>query len=246
MTTSQKKAIVIGASSGIGYALAKTLAREGYEVGLASRRVSLLMDLKKELHTKTYVKQIDVANPNMAVSALNELISEMGPVDLIIINSGIGRENRDLNLAPELETINVNVAGFVAMACTASQYFLKQKKGHIVGVSSIAGIKGSAHAPAYNASKAFMSNYMQGLRQKFFGTPIYVTDIRPGFVDTPMIQNVRTKFWVASPDKAAQQIVSAIYKKKKVAYVTRRWIIGAIIIKLLPERVLNWLYATYR
>ncbi len=111
--------------------------------------------------------------------------------------------------------------------------------GHIVGVSSIIALRGSDIVPAYSASKAFMSNYLEGLRKKAFKdkSAITVTDIRPGFVDTEMAK-AEQKFWVASPTQAAEQIYSAIQRKKSYAYITRRWILIGWLLKILP----NWIY----
>ena len=111
-----------------------------------------------------------------------------------------------------------------------------RESGHIVGISSVAAIRGSGNEPAYNASKAFQSNYLQGLRQKFhkLKLPVAVTDVQPGFVDTAMAQG-EGLFWVAPPEKAAQQIFNSIRKRRKHVYVTRRWRLIAWLLKILPD-----------
>ena len=238
MAENTKKAIVIGASSGIGEALAKVLGRNGYEVGLAARRVELLRKLQKEIVSPSFIKRIDVSRPEEAMPFLQELIREMGGMDLIVLNSGINPRNVNLDWEGENETINVNVSGFAAMANIAAKHFLAQNSGHIVGISSIAALRGSAACPSYNASKAFVSNYLEGLRHRFSGKNIYVTDIRPGLVDTAMIRGQPGLFWVATAQGAAEQILQVIKKKKKVAYITGRWRILAWLIKALPD----WLY----
>ncbi len=161
-----KKAIVIGATSGIGKELAKILSQNNYVVGLAGRRTELLSELQKAIPNKTYIKPIDVTQTKESMSLLEELIEEMSGVELIVISSGVGYINPDLNWEQEKETIDVNVSGFVAMANVAIKHFYKQGSGHLVGVSSIAAIRGNGDSPAYNASKAFVSNYLEGLRQK--------------------------------------------------------------------------------
>ena len=140
----------------------------------------------------------------------------------------------------EKETIDTNILGFSAVANTAMHYFMKKGSGHLVGISSIASIRGSNIAPAYNASKAFMSNYMEGLRIKIskINIPITITDIQPGLVDTAMAKGDGL-FWVAPPEKAAAQIYKAIKKKKKKAYITKRWAIIALLLKIMPEFVYN-------
>ncbi len=161
-------------------------------------------------------------------------------MNLIVINSGVGFINPDLNWEQEKEIIDVNVSGFVAMANSAFKYFYKQKSGHIVGISSIAALRGGDSDPAYNASKSFVSNYLQGLRKKIskLKIPIIVTDIKPGFVDTAMVKG-KTLFWVASPEKAALQICNAIKQKRKHAYITKRWRIIAWLMKFLPDWIYN-------
>ena len=234
-----KKAIVIGASSGIGKALAKVLARNGYEVGLAARRVELLHKLQKEIPSRTVVKQIDVSKPEVAMVLLRELINEMGGMDMIVLNSGVNTRNSELEWEKEIELINVNISGFVAGACVAVKHFGAQGSGHIVGISSIAGLRGSASCPSYSASKAFVSNYLEGLRHRFSATNVYVTDIRPGLVDTDMVRGQPGLFWMAAAQDAARQIFQAIKAKKKVAYITRRWLIIAWLIKVMPD----WVYS---
>ncbi len=210
---------------------------KGYAVGLAGRRVELLKGLQKELQGRSYVKRIDVADPS-AMDQLKELIAEMGGADVVIVSSGTGFINPGLEWGKEKETIDVNVSGFAAMANVAFEYFRGRGSGHLVGISSIAAIRGGGEAPAYNASKAFASNYLEGLRQKAgkLKLPITVTDIQPGFVDTAMAQG-EGLFWVAPARKAARQIFSAIEKKKSHAYVTKRWRLIAWLLKLIPGRL---------
>jgi short-subunit dehydrogenase len=234
----QQRAIVIGASSGIGRALAQVLAENGYAVGIAARRTELLLELQREIAGPSIVKQIDVSRPDEAMRLLEELIAEMGGADLIVINSGVGMRNPDLDWEPEKATIDVNVSGFVAMASVAMKHFIERGSGHLVGISSIAAIRGHGEVPAYGASKAFESSYLKSLRNKVMklGLAITVTDIQPGFVDTAMIQNRRV-FWVASTRKAALQIYRAIRNRRPHAYITRRWRVMAWVLKIIPERL---------
>jgi short-subunit dehydrogenase len=144
-----------------------------------------------------------------------------------------------LDWLKEQHTLDVNVYGFCALAGLAYNYFAEQGHGHLVGISSIGALRGNPVAPAYNASKAFMSNYLEGLRKKAFKDKIQITitDIKPGFVDTDMAKG-EGKFWVASPRSAAEQIFAAIRNKKAHAYITRRWCLIGWLLKLMP----NWLY----
>ena len=234
-----QKAIIIGASSGIGRELARVLHQNNYIVGLAGRRIELLSELQREIPS-IYIKRIDVTKTKEAIETLEEFITEMGGVDLVVISAGVGFINPDLNWEQERETIDTNILGFTAMANVVFKYFCKQGSGHIVGISSIAAIRGGSEAPAYNASKAFVSNYMEGLRQKAskLKSPITITDIQPGFVNTAMAKG-EGLFWVASPGKAAWQIFKAIKNKKKHAYITKRWRIIAWLLKVMPDWVYN-------
>ena len=233
-----QKAIIIGASSGIGRELARVLHQNDYVVGLSGRRIELLSELQREIPS-IYIKRIDVTKTKEAIETLEEFITEMGGVDLVVISAGVGFINPDLNWEQERETIDTNILGFTAMANVAFKHFCKQGSGHIVGISSIAAIRGGSESPSYNASKAFVSNYMEGLRQKAskLKSPITITDIQPGFVNTAMAKG-EGLFWVASPGKAAWQIFKAIKNKKKHAYITKRWRIIAWLLKVMPD----WLY----
>ena len=234
-----KKAIIIGASSGMGRELAKVLISHDYIVGVTARRTELLTELQTELTEKCHMRTMDIADTANTIDIFNRLIAEMGGVDLVVISAGTGHSTLDLQWSNEKDTIDTNVSGFTAIATTAFNYFVKQGHGHLVGISSIAAIRGSRQAPAYNASKAFVCNYLEGLRHMALQSklPIYVTDIQPGFVDTRMAQGDRI-FWRASTEKAARQIYRAIERNKPHAYVTRRWRLIAWLLKILP----NWLY----
>ena len=234
-----KKVIIVGASSGIGKELAKIFSRRGCVVGITARRGELLEEVARELPAKSFARCMDVANPEAAVGIFEELVKEMGGVNVVVISAGVGFINHELEWKKEKDTIDVNVAGFAAIAASAMKHFFKQGAGQLVGISSLAALRGGADGPAYGASKAFVSNYLEALRLKARGMklPITVTDIRPGFVDTAMAQG-EGLFWVASPEKAALQIFTAIEKKKKLAYVTRRWGFVAWLLKFAPDCLL--------
>lgn len=233
-----KKAIVVGASSGIGRALAKHIARDGYRVGLVARRLPLLLELQQEIGNQALVRQVDVSDTPVAISQLSGLIQELDGVDLIVISAGTGFINPDLDWDKENGTIAVNVTGFAAIANVAMHHFLQKGTGHLVNISSIAALRGNRSAPAYSASKAFESNYLDGLRQKAarLSLPIIITDIQAGFVDTAMAQG-EGLFWVAPPEKAARQIYQVIQRKKKHAYITRRWRLIAWFFKFVPDSI---------
>lgn len=235
-----KKCIIIGGTSGIGQALADQLLLNDYLVGVTGRREVLLENLHKKNPDRIFPNRMDVQQLSTLESICKELVYEMGGLDLMIISSGIGEENRDLNFEIENEVIKTNVLGFTSLADWAMRYFKEQGYGHLVNISSIAGIRGNGIAPSYNATKAYQINYMEGLRinVKDFGSSITVTDVRPGFVDTAMAKGDGL-FWVAPVEKAAKQIYRAIQQKKQVIYISRRWKLIGILLKLIPYSLLK-------
>lgn len=230
-----KKVIIVGASSGIGLNLAKVYSQKGYEVGITARRLDFLENLQKELPNKSYIRKMDVADAEGSREILADLVTEMGGMDILVLNAGIGDSKPTWQL--EQQIIMVNIAGFTALGNWAFKYFEKNGGGQIAGVSSVASIRGTHIATVYSASKAYISSYMEGLQQRSNKRKqnITITDIRPGFVATPMTQENKGMFWVAPAEKAAEQIYTAIKNKKRVAYITRRWWIVAQIIKSVPD-----------
>jgi len=169
---------------------------------------------------------------------LEELTSELGGLDLLILSSGTGDLNERLDFEIEQKVIDLNVTGFTNIIDWTFNYFDKQGFGHLVGISSVAGIRGSRQAPSYNATKSYQINYLEGLRQKAtkLKKSVIVTDIRPGLVDTDMAKGDGL-FWVMPVDKTVKQIYNGIKKKKKIVYVTKRWGIIARILKIIPRNI---------
>jgi short-subunit dehydrogenase len=235
-----RNAIIIGASSGIGLALAFDLSRRGYTLGLAARRLELLNEIAGKLSTGAVTCSLDVTEPDAAMEQLRTLILELGSVELFIISSGTGHENPRLEWESEKQTIETNALGFAAIANVAAKHLELRGSGTIVGISSIAAIRGNGDAPAYGASKAFVSHYLAALRHKFakLGSKVIVLDVQPGFVDTPMAKG-NGLFWVASPEKASAQILKAVDRHRTHVYVTRRWRLIAWLLRLLPNALYN-------
>ena len=233
-----KKAIIIGATSGIGKGLAEILVDNNYRVGITGRRTELLDKLKSQNQTSYYTRSFDITDTKIIVENLDALITELGGLDLLIISSGTGDLNEKLDFEIEKRTIETNVTGFTCIANWTFNYFENQKSGHLVAISSVGGLRGSRIAPAYNATKAYQINYLEGLRQKAkkLNELIFVTDVRPGFVDTDMAKG-EGQFWVATVDKATQQIFDAIKQKKKIVYVTKRWRLISEILKRIPRTI---------
>jgi short-subunit dehydrogenase len=223
-------AIILGATSGIGKGLARLLVFNDYRVGISGRRAELLESLKAENPDVFVTKTIDITDTGTLSEKLEALATQLGGCDLFVISSGTGELNAGLNFAMEKSTIDTNIAGFTCAADWAFSFFEKQGSGHLVAITSVGGLRGSRHAPAYNASKAYQINYLEGLRQKAakIRTPISITDVRPGLVNTDMAKGDGL-FWVMPVDKVVSQIFAAIRHKKRVAIVTKRWVFAAAV-----------------
>ena len=229
-----KRAIITGASSGIGRDLASIMAADGWTLGLMARSEETLRALAVELGPATRFTVADVTETAILEGKLDALAEELGGVDCVVLSAGVSPYNRKIEWAKDRATIETNVVGFAACAGWAARYFYGRKAGHIVGLSSVASHRGSPIVPAYNASKAFVSHYLEGLRFNLGRFGIHVTDIRPGYVATPMTEGQEGMFWVSDVRTAARQCYAAIRRRKKVAYVTRRWALVALVARISP------------
>ncbi len=238
-----KKAIIIGASTGIGKALAEEMSQADYEVGLAARSLDKLEAISKNLPGKSSFIEMDVTRFDDAQKQLEKLIAQLGGMDIIVLNAGLTNNNKTFEWESEKYVIDVNITGFSAMLNFAYHYFQEQGSGHIVSISSVASLLPNPGSAVYNASKAFVSLYMEGIRLKLIhkNAPIHLTDIKPGFVLTPLTESRKDMFWVCGPELAARQILSAIEKKEKMVYVPKRWIVVAALIRMLPKRIIQFL-----
>ncbi len=234
-----KNAIVFGATSGIGEALANLLVKEGYKVLITGRRIDKLESIQALNPAQYVVKEHDITDINATNKIFEELPSIFEKIDLIIHNAGIAVPNFDLSWEKDLPTLETNVLGATKVYQLAYNYFKDQGYGHLVGVTSIASIRGNRQVAAYHASKAFQASYLESLWMKAKRTKkakIDVTNILPGYVDTDII--ISDTFWMASVDKAVNQIYAAIKNKKRKAYITKRWRLIAFVLRIAPARLL--------
>ncbi len=239
-----KRAIIIGATSGIGWEVARLLVRQGWRVGIAGRREEALQNMRQTSPGQIETQCLDVTREN-AVAHLNELIGRLGGMDLFLLSSGVGYQNRQLEPKTELDTARTNVEGFTRMVTAAFNYFkerdgFKEKdSGHIAVISSIAGTKGLGVAPAYSATKRFQNTYIDALAQlsRMQRLNIRFTDIRPGFVTTDLLRNGKYPMLMRA-DKVAQQIVRALERKKRVAVIDRRYRLLVFFWRMIP----HWLW----
>ena len=228
---SAKRAIVIGASSGIGQEVAKLLMKNGWQVGVAARRLDKLNALGAAA-----VAQIDVTKED-ATERLQTLISQLGGMDLFFYASGIGKQNRELDEDIELATMQTNGLGFTRMIGEAYRYFAEQGGGHIAAITSIAGTKGLGPAPSYSATKAMQNVYLQALEQQANtrGLNIHFTDIRPGFVDTALLSGDFHYPMMLKPDKVAKEIVTAINHHQHIRVIDWKYRLLTAFWRRIPK-----------
>lgn len=234
-----KKIIIVGASSGIGEAMALQYAAIGHKVGITGRRTALLQNIKMQFPSLIEYECFDVTGDEN-IQKLEMLISKLGGLDLIVISAGWGRPSEMLDWDIDKKITATNVNGFIEIANWSFNYFVKQGHGKIAAISSVAANRGSSYSPAYAASKAFESIYCEGLsiKARKLKKEIYITCIEPGFVNTDMAHGGDKMFWIAPVEKASRQIIKAIEKKKRKVYITKRWWLIAKLMRLLPY----WIY----
>lgn len=239
----QKKAIVMGATSGIGREVALQLAVRGWLVGIAGRRTARLQELCNAHTNIVAYREIDVTSAS-APALLAELVEATGGMDLYFHSSGIGWQNESLDMDKELKTVDTNSLGFVRMVGTAFNMFTKasELRGgdlcnfRIACITSIAGTKGLGAAPAYSATKRFQRHYLESLDQlaRLRRFPIRITDIRPGFVATDLISGSHYPLQL-SAERVARSIVSSVEKGSSVKTIDWRYYALVSLWRLIPR-----------
>lgn len=231
-------ALIIGASSGIGAALAREFARNGLRLALVARRKDLLEKLAQELsvvETRCYAH--DVAEYDEAPVLWQQILQDFGRVDIVVYNAGVllpvGPEEYDFGADKRM--VEINLLGAMAWLNPVALTFGRMGRGHIVGISSVAGDRGRVGAPGYNTTKAALSTFLEALRNRLTKKGVHVLTVKPGFVQTDMLKNSPKTFWVISPEQAAQDIVKAIRRRAQVAYTPERWGLLMNVIRHIPS-----------
>ena len=232
----EKRAVIMGASSGLGFEISRLLLERGYRIGIAARRSDRLQALKHTAPDRVVTACIDVTSPQ-APAQLEELIARLGGIDLYMHVAGIGSQNMELQEHIELETVQTNAMGFVRMIGAAYRHMALHGGGHIAAISSIAGTKGLGPAPAYSATKALQSTYIEALDQqaRLRKLNITFTDIRPGFVHTDLLNDGKNYPVLMDCGSTAQLIVKAVTARRVVKVVDWRYRLLTCAWKLLPR-----------
>ena len=236
-------AIIIGASSGIGAALARRLADEGYRVALLARNEAALNAVAQAIRAAhgdeaARVYPHDVTEYNAVPDLFRRILADMERIDAVIYSAGVLHPvaEDEFDFAKERPMLEVNLLGAVAWLGQAAAYFRALGEGHIVGISSVAGDRGRVKNPAYQASKAGLTNYLESLRNRLSRHGVHVLTVKPGFVDTPMLRKAGGgPFWVIPPEKAAGDIAKALRKRKQVIYTPARWRWLMLVVQHIPS-----------
>jgi short-subunit dehydrogenase len=239
-----ERAIVVGASSGIGEAVARQLAAAGTRVALVARRQERLDAIVKGLNQEAGEERAiaavhDVGSAAEVPQLLQDLARRLGGLDLVVYAAGVMHRTAldEYDPVKGLEMLQVNLAGAVAWLEPVAERFQRLGSGTIVGIGSVAGDRGRAPSPVYGASKAGLHTYLEGLRNRLRSHGVDVVTIRPGFVDTAMVRGLGRLPWVIAPERAARIILARARRGVVNAYVPARWRWLMLVVRSIPSFV---------
>lgn len=241
-----KSILITGASSGIGKAVAYEMARKGYSLALASQRLDLLNEIRDDINSRikppaVVVRNLDVTDYDDVYKAVNEMADEIGGLDIVFANAGVGLGEKvgRGDFEKIRRTIEVNLIGAIATVDAAAAYFLKKGSGHIVGTSSVAAFRGMPRSSAYSASKAGLAIYLESARAELYNKNIDITVLYPGYIDTPLNNMLPSRPFLISVEKGAGIIAHLIEKKVKSSTVpVYPWSVVGRLLKILPTGVI--------
>ena len=244
-----KKALIVGATSGIGKQLAYILAKDGYQVGVVGRRKEKLKELERTLPTKVWAESIDVSLLG-AENKILKLIQKMDGVDLVVASVLSFRDFKERpkkffkEMLQQKHVLNTDLMGFWRVASAALEHFENKKQGHFVGISSMDALRSvAAHDPSYPASKAFVSRYLLAKRDYYEHKkiPINVTEVLPGYVELEWAETPKHAFWEATRAQAAKDIFDGIKAKRKKVYTLKKNRLLAWSYAVIPDWLFNWI-----
>lgn len=242
--TPLKKAILVGASGGIGTALARRLAQEGYVLALLDRKEDLLKTLCDEINqahgeTRAVHYEHDVAAYEKISDLFRKIVADLGGLDLFVYVAGViyFPAMDEFNFQEDLKMVEVNLLGAMAWMSEVAPVFQSMKGGQIVGVSSVAGDRGRVGNPGYNTSKAGFTCYLEALRNRLTRHGVNVITIKPGMVKTQMLDlpNAPKPMLAVTAEQAADGIWNAIRRRKQVAYVSGLWRWVMLVLTHIPS-----------
>ena len=238
-----KRIVVMGATSGIGLAVAQKLAKRGHKVGVAGRKVKILRELKKEFPNNIEWEEIDITKDN-APEKLHALIKKLGGMDTYFHISGVYHNNPELSLEEEIITVQTNAVGFARMTSTAYKYFRdNDRPGHIAAITSVAGTRGMGPLASYSSTKKFGQTYLEALQQLSHLQKLNIkfTDIRPGWIRTPLMSPDQQYPLTMRLSYAGPLIIKALGRKCSAVYVDWRWRALIRLCQLIPR----WLWVRF-
>ena len=239
------KVFITGATSGIGESLARQYAKKGATLGLVGRRLELLRLIKSKITSPCDIYEADVTDLKKLQKAANHFIKKYGAPDIVIANAGVSTgtlagEKRDLYTFKRV--VEINLFGVIHTFLPFIKVFKKQKSGQLVGISSVAGIRGLPGSGAYSTSKAALINYLESLRIEMKPLGIHVTTIAPGYIHTPMTKDNRYAMpFILDADDAASRFMKAIKNKKRFIIIPWQMNIVATLMKFLPPFIWDFL-----
>lgn len=233
-----KRIVIMGATSGIGLNLAEKLASQGMQLGVAGRKTEVLRELQQKYPSQIHYETIDITRDD-APERLEALVERLGGMDVYVHVAGIGFDSDPLDPAHELATMQTNVVGFTRMIDAAYLYFRDHNggRGHIAAITSVAGTNGTGRLAAYSASKRFQQTYLRALNQlaTIGGLKIRFTDIRPGWIRTPLLDPDRNYPLIMQLPYAVNRIARALKSRARVAVIDWRWNILVGLWRLIPN-----------
>lgn len=238
-----KTVLITGASSGLGYALVEALAPYRVHFGLLSRRVEPMQELAAKLAnsgSQFWIRACDVQKRHEIETAIADFVKAAGRLDVAWVNSGIGGETsyRKWDWQRVESLIDTNLKGALYTAHTCLQHMVPQNRGTLVGISSVAAMRGLAGRPVYSFTKLAVAYYMEAMAAEL--PQIQFTTIYPGFVDTALNRNNPNRLWLMTPDRAAQLMMTVVAKRKR-EYIypwQMRWIFR--LVRALPAGIYRW------
>jgi short-subunit dehydrogenase len=234
---SNRTVLITGASSGLGAALVRSLAKYQVHFGLFSRRIEPMQQLQSELQnsgSKFLIRSCDVQNRKQVEECVNAFVAEAGRLDVAWINSGIAAETsfEQWNWKVVEDTIDTNLKGAIYTTMACLHHMTAQKSGAIVAISSAAAMRGLPGRTIYSMTKIGMESFIESLSTEL--PQIQFTTIYPGYVDTPINQNNSRRFWLMQPDKAAELMIRAVARRKKVYIYPFRMKLLFHLVRSLP------------